>query len=247
MFGKGKETCCICNQNDGNKKIENGMICKDCISKCDPFIVALNWKKIPSEQINQAITANTINNNYLSIFNQTKKIEKYISIDENNQLWKIPCFSKNLVFSYNDIISYELLQDGETITKGGLGSAVAGGVLFGGVGAMVGGMVGGKKSKQEISEYRIKIVTRNACYPEVYINFLSTGKVKSNSLLFKSYSSNAERILSLLTVITDAAKNTANASPSSVPDELVKYKELLDTGIISQEEFDAKKKQLLQL
>ena len=33
----------------------------------------------------------------------------------------------------------------------------------------------------------------------------------------------------------------------SPADELKKYKELLDTGVISQEEFDAKKKQLLEM
>ena len=42
------------------------------------------------------------------------------------------------------------------------------------------------------------------------------------------------------TVIT----NQANASNA---DELKKYKDLLDNGVISQEEFDAKKKQLLKL
>lgn len=36
-------------------------------------------------------------------------------------------------------------------------------------------------------------------------------------------------------------------SPQSNADELKKYKELLDTGVITQEEFDAKKKQLLGL
>ena len=35
--------------------------------------------------------------------------------------------------------------------------------------------------------------------------------------------------------------------PQSNADELKKYKELLDSGVISQEEFDAKKKQLLGL
>lgn len=39
-----------------------------------------------------------------------------------------------------------------------------------------------------------------------------------------------------------------NASPAASPaDELKKYKELLDMGIITQEEFDTKKKQLLGL
>lgn len=37
------------------------------------------------------------------------------------------------------------------------------------------------------------------------------------------------------------------AQKISNADELIKYKELLDSGIISQEEFDAKKKQLLDL
>ena len=39
-----------------------------------------------------------------------------------------------------------------------------------------------------------------------------------------------------------------NPQPTTSPaDELKKYKELLDMGIITQEEFDAKKKQLLGL
>ena len=36
-------------------------------------------------------------------------------------------------------------------------------------------------------------------------------------------------------------------SPQSNADELKKYKDLYDSGVISQEEFDAKKKQLLGL
>ena len=51
-----------------------------------------------------------------------------------------------------------------------------------------------------------------------------------------------------------APASTAAYTPASsantnigVADELKKYKELLDSGVISQEEFDAKKKQLLGL
>ncbi len=82
-----------------------------------------------------------------------------MEIDENNRLLRLPCFSKNIIFSYDDIISYELLQNGESITKGGLGSAIVGGAMFGGVGAIVGRITGSKKTKQEISEFRIKIIT----------------------------------------------------------------------------------------
>ena len=41
------------------------------------------------------------------------------------------------------------------------------------------------------------------------------------------------------------SKSTADASDSA--DQLAKYKKLLDSGVISKEEFDAKKKQLLDL
>jgi len=44
-----------------------------------------------------------------------------------------------------------------------------------------------------------------------------------------------------------AAAKTAPAPAVSAADELKKFKELLDMGIITQEEFDAKKKQLLGL
>ena len=51
-------------------------------------------------------------------------------------------------------------------------------------------------------------------------------------------------------LIAERQSNTESApvvNDISVPDELKKYKELADTGVITQEEFEAKKKQLLGL
>ena len=64
---------------------------------------------------------------------------------------------------------------------------------------------------------------------------------------------NREEIHTTLTDIIgkvqiDFAPQQTNTAPtSSSADELKKYKDLLDNGIISQEEFEAKKKQLLGL
>lgn len=38
---------------------------------------------------------------------------------------------------------------------------------------------------------------------------------------------------------------SSSSSSSSIPSQLKEYKELLDSGIITQEEFDTKKKELL--
>lgn len=63
---------------------------------------------------------------------------------------------------------------------------------------------------------------------------------------------NSEKMRSLLyQLLTDKQNRMMNenvsnvASPTSNADELKKYKELLDSGVISQEEFNSKKKQLL--
>lgn len=178
-------------------------------------------------------------------FSPTQRVEKYFEIDENNGLWKVPSFHPSLVFSSEEIINFELLQNGDSITKGGLGSSIVGGALFGGVGAIVGSNVGKKKTVQEITEFRIKIITRNPFYPEIYINLLVTGKTKSNGIVFKSYIASAQKILSLLTIIT--AKDEKKEPSASSADEILKFKHLLDEGIITQEEFEAKKKQLLGL
>ena len=45
----------------------------------------------------------------------------------------------------------------------------------------------------------------------------------------------------------ETQKNQSGVPATSAADELKKYKDLLDSGVITQEEFDAKKKQLLGL
>ena len=48
-------------------------------------------------------------------------------------------------------------------------------------------------------------------------------------------------------IANECAAKMNGAQQNSSADELIKYKELLDKGIITQEEFDAKKKQFLGL
>ena len=246
LFGK-KETCCICNQNEGTKQLSSGMICKACMNDCGPFLGALNWKNSSPARVHEAIAVNAKNNERLSIFKVDNSVQKYIELDETNKLLRFPQFLSTIIFSYDEIIEYELLQDGEQITKGSLGGAVVGGALLGGGGAIVGGNIGQKKTRKEISEYKIKITTKNSFCPTIYINFLPAGKVKSDSLTFKLYAGNAQSVLSLLAIVTNCATNSTGSDSISGADEIMKYKNLFDQGIITEEEFNAKKKQILSL
>ena len=243
LFSK-KGECSICHGNIATKKLSDGEICKECISKCNLFIKPLSWKQVASQKVRDAISQQQINSELLKQFSSTKTFGTHLTIDETNHLWKLD--HSNIIFRYSDVISYELLEDGKSITKGGLGSAIVGGALFGGVGAIVGGTVGKKRTKQEITEYKIKIVTKNTFYPNLYIDFLTAGKIKSGSFLYKLYHDNAQSILSALSIMVNTASEH-NATSFSPADEIMKYKQLLDNGIISEEDFENKKNQLLKM
>ena len=62
---------------------------------------------------------------------------------------------------------------------------------------------------------------------------------------------NVTQITQTISELVSSRNNKSNSVNFSIPqsnaDELKKFKELLDSGIITQEEFDAKKKQLLGL
>lgn len=72
----------------------------------------------------------------------------------------------------------------------------------------------------------------------------------ANSFPFKKFNEKIEEVVSYVCERIEKAKsekkNGSNASISGA-DEIKKYKDLLDAGIISQDEFDIKKKQLLGL
>lgn len=254
LFSK-KEICSICNENEGKQKIAEGYVCKECLKLCGGFYPANKPFKLASKNdIQTAINNNRKNKDLVSMFSTTNKIGNYIEFDEGKRLWLVPdgFNGKKInpkVFSYDDIIDYELLEDGESVTKGGLGRAVVGGVLLGGVGAVVGGVTGKKKTKTLINSLKIKITVNNISIPSVYIGLLMT-QTKSNSIIYKAAYSQAQQILSMLSIISskrEIERNEESVQPISVSDELIKLKALLDDGVLTKEEFETQKNKILSI
>ena len=72
----------------------------------------------------------------------------------------------------------------------------------------------------------------------------------AGTIKFKNVANNTELHKTISTIIAERQQNhseTITVAAQSNADELKKFKDLLDNGIITQEEFDAKKKQLLGL
>lgn len=150
-----------------------------------------------------------------------------------------------MVFKYHEVLGYTPIFVGGKIKKHhGITRAVVGGVIAGPVGALVGAGTGGKEFE---SAKRLGF-TLNLTDNRFVDILLITTETKLDSFTGKIASDEYNKLIGKFDQILAAntQAQTGSVSPST-PDELRKYKELLDEGIITQEEFDAKKKELLGL
>jgi hypothetical protein len=255
-----KATCAVCRKETGLNRFQianKEWVCAECYRKCG-FNMTAQTRTMTAQDIRTIIEKKEQNKQELAVFMPNKKIGNYLEIDEGKKLWLIPSGifggrGKATVYNFCDIIDIELLEDGESIVKGGLGRAVAGGLLFGGIGAVVGGVTGKRKTKGICNSLKIKITVNDMRNPAVFINFINT-EMKKDSFTYKTAYSHAQECMSALQVLCNNAAALGNENPAGLPengssaaDEILKFKNLLDSGIITQEEFEAKKKQLLGL
>jgi hypothetical protein len=104
-----------------------------------------------------------------------------IAIDEQNRKACLTTYAYgNLnykIIDYRDILEAEILEDGHTATKTSrtsqAASALIGGVLFGGVGAVVGALTGSSRTKGKIKRVDLKIVVNDVKVPVFMLNFMN--------------------------------------------------------------------------
>ena len=240
-----KYICPVCNQELGTFTVKtfigDGAVCQKCLFGSG--ITKFNNPKAYTDATIVELCAKKTS--FRKLFKYTKSVGEYIKIDEQNKIFKL----ERDFFDYSNLLSFELLENGEVITKGGLGRAVVGGLLLNGVGAIVGAVTGGKKSSGICMSMKIRLTLKNTNYDTVYIDLIAK-KTKKKSRKYKNAQSDAQECISALEIITDINQTeqqnlVTERSSTSVADEIAKFKNLLDTGAISELEFKTKKKQLL--
>lgn len=163
------------------------------------------------------------------------------------------------IFKFNEISDYELLENDTTVASGGLGRAVVGGSFLGGAGAIVGGITGKKKTKKIIDMLVLQISTTNIFFPNLMITYINK-KIKNTDKKYISIINDIQKTISGLNYAinkTEPYTIPNNHEPEEINnscnlrddpyEEIKKAKELLDLGIITHEEFEQKKKELLNL
>ena len=250
-----KVKCAICNEEVGLNRYQlqkDMWLCPKCFKKTGGITNFNTIKNMSGPEIKKLIEQKEEREKN---FEATKKISTYLYLDEKNKQWAIPDVTitgkvKSLkIFDYSEIIDFELIEDGTSITKGGIGRALVGGALFGGVGAIVGGTTGKRKTKTTCSKMQIKITLNNMENPIEYINFFQ-GEIKTDGLMYKTFSNFAQQVLSALQIICnknqETVKEELNGPIYSKADEILKLKKLLEEGVITEEEFQKEKQNLLK-
>jgi hypothetical protein len=162
---------------------------------------------------------------------------------------------------YADIVSVELTEDGSSITKTSrssqLGGALVGGVLLGGVGAVVGGLTGSTKTSQKIKNVNLRVVIDDTKSPLHNVSFQNVEGAR-DGLIHNAALTQARHWNGLFDVVirrADQARirdvNVANPvevkdKPSgSLADELKKLADLKADGVLTNDEFQTQKQRLL--
>jgi len=166
--------------------------------------------------------------------------------DKHGTLFIKKSFTMNrsqAVYNYDELISYTPIFEGGKIKKHhGITRAIVGGVLAGPVCAVVVAGTGGKEFDTIKRLGFILHLTDNRS--QNYMLMISESK--SDSFLTKSAMEDYNNIAAKLDQIISSNTQEPTSNGSNA-DELRKFKALLDDGIISQAEFDEKKKELLGL
>lgn len=161
------------------------------------------------------------------------------------------------VMQYRDILSVELFEDGESITKTArgsqLGRVLLGGIVFGPLGAVVGGLSGKKKTENKVKRLDLRLAINDTNSPIHDICFLDV-EVNKSSVLFKNAFKNATHwSASIETLIRradqeDQEKQQAELKydrSNDIPERVRELAKLRDEGLLTEEEFAAQKAKLL--
>lgn len=235
-------TCPVCGGKLGllnREKSADGLICASCSNF---FYSKLGFRA--AKQLTSVLSA------YWAILETRRKAFKetdsiydgdalFVSIDKENRLFYFGHRGGDkgprMIYSFDEVAGYESdVPDDLTVTetKGGIGRAVIGAAVAGPVGAIVGAAT----AKTETRKGRSK--------ENVSIRFaLPLGESRLPTTVYPG------GMTAFLKSCKDSQEKPQAAVPptSSAADELLKFKQLLDMGAITEAEYNVKKTQLLGL
>ena len=160
----------------------------------------------------------------------------------NNDAEKVRREIYSDLIEYDNILDYELLEDGAMVADGR--TVAKGAILFGTAGAVIANSI----QSSVCTNLQLKVTLKDSEKPVVILDIITEQTDKSSEKYKALYKAAQITISKIQQILSTRNNNPIPATTTtSNADEIRKYKGLLDDGIITEEEFNAKKKELLGL
>ena len=139
----------------------------------------------------------------------------YLAIDPKNKRWVlvIPNLPHPYVYKFKELISYELVDDGETTYSSNTGKALVGGLLFGAAGAVV-GAAGKKKVKTTCKDMHIDLNINVIKSPMQVLQIINDAEISRDSELYKQNLAFAKNVMAMLAYIKENAELSEPEKPN---------------------------------
>ena len=125
-----------------------------------------------------------------------------LAVESAVKLTKAQLNKQKGIYEFKDILTFELIEDNMQVASGGVGMALAGGLLFGGDGAIAGGIVGNRKTKKVIEKMIVKINVNDIDNPLIMIPLI-TKSTKTKSREYEEAFNMAQKLMTLLNTIAN--------------------------------------------
>ena len=183
-----------------------------------------------------------------------------ILIDDKNKkviFEKYSYYTK--AFCFSDILKYDIYENEQAVVQGRAGSALVGGLFFGVAGAVVG--ASRKRGvNEQVNILKIIIYVNDLECPKIEFTYMSGESLSKTSQKYVQTIKNLQEISGYLEYMINSASFIESADKSndntissisqkevSKKEQLEELKELLSDGLITEEDFEQKKKQILGL
>ena len=234
-------TCPVCGGKMGllnREKSADGLICAGCsnffysrlgfrASKQPTDVLASYWATLEQRRTAFKETDSFYDGDSL-----------FVSIDKTNQLFYIGHRSGDkcprVVYSFDEVAGYESDADDVMVTQsvGRIGRAVVGAVVAGPAGAIVGASTAKSETRKGRSKENVSVRLALPMGEQI----LPTQTYPAGITAFLKDCLSGQK-----------TSPAASSTSGSVADELLKFKQLLDMGAITEAEYNVKKSQLLGL
>ena len=175
--------------------------------------------------------------------------DSILFVDNTNKKWAVKegRNSPVQILNFTDLIEFEIYEDGNSIANGRAGSALAGGLLFGVVGAVVGASRS-KKVENTCSSLQLRVTVNDFNRSERVLTFIKT-ETKKDSFIYKNILGACKTMASTLSYIQNDGKllemNLTSESQRTIEEKIRQLSELMKDGLINNSEFEEKRKELL--